>query len=284
MEKTRGGEKILFWFLPTGFILLLGVNVTQDIYDWAPEDIVAFLMIIAMISTMQSVAIMRETKKNAQKEEALRQIDAQLKTQKDRFAELVEYNRQVRVLRHDIRHHLLVLEGLLSEGNYKEAEQYLKKYGAAVGQAEGAPLCENYVADVIGRYYQTKAAALGAETDFVISLPRACGIADADLCVVLGNLLENAFNASSEAEGEKFIRVRVKDEGSDVLIAVDNSCGGKESPSGTGLGIPSVKAVARAYGGMAKFTQKGDRFEASVLLTKKPDVMEDSIEDITEIL
>lgn len=270
LEKARGGESVLLWLLPTGFILLLAVNVTQDIYAWVEEGIVSFLVVIAVLSTLQSAAVMRQSRKSAQKEETLRQVDAQLKMQQERFGELLEYNRQMRVLRHDMRHHLLALEGMLAEGRCQEAANYLKECGATVEPAEGAPLCENYVADVIARHYQAKAAALGVKTDFLLSLPQECGVADADLCVVLGNLLENAVNACGAAAGEPFIRVRIKAEGEEVLIAIDNSCGEKEPPGGAGLGIPSVKAVARAYGGMARLARKGDVFEASVLLTRTP--------------
>lgn len=56
-----------------------------------------------------------------------------------------------------------------------------------------------------------------------------------------------------------------------VLIDIGNTCGEKEPPGGLGLGIPSVKTVARAYGGMARLARKGDAFEASVLLTRKPE-------------
>lgn len=271
LEKARGGESVLLWLLPTGFILLLAVNATQNLYIWVEDNIVNFLVIIAILSTLQSVAIMRQSKKSAQREEALRQADAQLQTQRERFGELLEYNRQMRVLRHDMRHHLTALEGMLAEGRYQEAASYLKRYGAKAELTEGAPLCENYVADVIARHYQVKAAALGIQTDFLLSLPQTCGVADSDLCVVLGNLLENAVNACGAAAGEKFIRVRVKAEGEEVLIAIDNACGEKDPSGGAGLGIPSVKAVARAYGGMTQLARKGNMFEASVLLPKKPE-------------
>ena len=269
LEKARGGEYLLLWLLPTAFLILFAANFSQELYKWPKGSFYSFLVILGVLSTLQSAAIMRQAKKNAQKSEALRQVDAQLKTQRERFTELLEYNRQVRMLRHDMRHHLLVLEGMLAEGNYKEAQTYLKEYGVTVEPAEGAPICDNYVADVIARHYQAKATALGIKIELLIYLPQECGIADADLCVVLGNLLENAVKACSVQEQEAFIRMRVKTEGEEVLIAVDNSCGTKEVPSGAGLGIPSVKAVARVYGGMAQFTRKGNMFEASVLLPKK---------------
>lgn len=269
LERARGGESLLLWLLPTAFLVLLVANSSQDLYEWPAGSFYSFLIVLVVLSTLQSTAIMRQSKKSAQKEEELRQVDAQLKTQRERFGELLEYNRQVRILRHDMRHHLMVLEGMLTERRYHEAENYLKEYGAKVEPTEGALLCENYVTDVIARHYQAKAAAQGIKTDFLLSLPQACGVADADLCVVLGNLLENAVNACGGAAGDKFIRVRVKTEGEDVLIAIDNSCGEKETTSGMGLGIPSVKVIAHAYGGMARFVRKKDIFESSVLLTKK---------------
>ena len=49
----------------------------------------------------------------------------------------------------------------------------------------------------------------------------------ADICLILGNLLENAVEASQKADGKKYIKVRMKYDKNNLLIFVTNSYKGK---------------------------------------------------------
>ena len=51
-------------------------------------------------------------------------------------------------------------------------------------------LCKNHVADVILQHYAGMAQNHGIETEITVDLPEECGIADTDLCIIFGNLVE----------------------------------------------------------------------------------------------
>jgi sensor histidine kinase YesM len=104
-------------------------------------------------------------------------------------------------------------------------------------------------------------------------------VSDADLCIVFGNCVENAIEACQRAGGERFIRIKSIIIGDMLAVTIDNSFDGilnqnnntyqSRKHNGEGIGISSVKAVARKYGGDAKFESKANVFQASVILRVK---------------
>ena len=98
---------------------------------------------------------------------------------------------------------------------------------------------------------------------------------ESDLCVVVGNLMENAVEACERMpEGRRFIRVNSGLEHGILTLTVDNSFSGKirkqggaflsSKRPGEGTGISSVVAVAKKHGGNAWFEEKEVVFQASV--------------------
>ena len=100
-------------------------------------------------------------------------------------------------------------------------------------------------------------------------------ISDAHLCVILGNLLENAEEACRRmTEGEQWVRLRTKVHGELLFISMDNSCGGTVQPqdgrylsskrSGEGIGLRSVRSLAKAHGGSAEFSSGDNWFRSEI--------------------
>ena len=54
--------------------------------------------------------------------------------------------------------------------------------------------------DALAGHYDHEAHSLGVPVDWRLELPRQLAIPEADFCMMLGNLLENAFHASQKLE------------------------------------------------------------------------------------
>ena len=92
-------------------------------------------------------------------------------------------------------------------------------------------------------------------------LPDPLYPSDNDLCVILGNLLENAVEAVKKLPKEqRLIRFQMFYENSSLMIEVINRFDGPPPPVGehpvsakrkgrTGIGLDSVRAAARKYNG-----------------------------------
>ena len=93
---------------------------------------------------------------------------------------------------------------------------------------------------------------------------------------VYGNLLDNAIEACRKVpEGKRFIRLENKYQSGKLLLVITNSKTmeknenlktTKKDSYSHGRGILSVQRVADKYNGTAGFTDKGEVFEASVML------------------
>ena len=93
-------------------------------------------------------------------------------------------------------------------------------------------------------------------------------ITDAELCVIFGNLLENAVEACGRmSEGRKFIRLNSAVHLGTLTITMDNSFDGQvrqengkfrsSKRDDFGVGLSSIQEVARKCGGEARFEPDG---------------------------
>lgn len=266
----KGSNWKYLWILPTILILIMQVPsylvITEEVdIGWQITIVVTLLSAIVFVSLIQILSIMKTQQENHREKEILRMVTEQ----SNRYEEIAAHNKEVKILRHDMRHHLSTLDGMLRDKQYAQAEKYLNNYSSQYELTE-APLCDCYVVDIIARRYKVQAEKLGINIDFNLSLPSNIGVDEADICVVLGNLLENALKAcEAQTIGKKHISVSIKIEELELLILVENSSDTKDNiPKGDGLGIPSVYAISKKYSGAANFEHKNNIFSASVLLNR----------------
>lgn len=289
---VRDGDKASFWklcSLPLA-CALLNAFILEHVTVRTLESVqyVFFVVLLAVCSFLWYWIVIRmlyEAAENARNSERLVQMGFRLRYQTERFSEIAAHVDEMRILRHDMRHHLGVLSGFLSEGQPEKASEYLQEYARGLEDMIEPQLCTNSAVDIVARRYSALAKQMGVDAEFSIALPEEAGIASTDLCIVLGNLIENALNAlEKQKTGERLLRVSVRAEENHVLIAVDNSVEEGGSPQreagGSGLGIPSVQAIARKYSGMAGFECNGGMFEASVLLQKSDAFLEQELTDM----
>ena len=103
-------------------------------------------------------------------------------------------------------------------------------------------------------------------------------LTDAELCVIFGNLLENALEACGRmTEGRRFLRLSSDVHLGTLTITMDNSFDGQvKQENGRyrsskrddfGVGLRSILAVARRHGGDARFAPDGQVFRSSVYLS-----------------
>jgi sensor histidine kinase regulating citrate/malate metabolism len=171
---------------------------------------------------------------------------------------------------HDLRHHVAVIRGLVSSGKHDELMEYTSMYAGASSSLSSFTFCENYVADVILRHFAVLAEREGIHYQVDAVIPETLPIDNADLCTVISNILENAFEACAYVADEKEINVTVKQIKNNLTILVDNSFDGTPRTRGgvylsrkrhnrEGVGLASVRAIAEKYGGSAVFKPDNER-------------------------
>ncbi len=107
---------------------------------------------------------------------------------------------ETRRARHDLRHHLAVLNGFTQNRDYEKLEAYLKEYTQSVQQMSDLTLCNNAAINLILLYFSDLAE--NNDIDFQVSarISEDIPIPETDLTVLFGNLLENASDACMEQQ------------------------------------------------------------------------------------
>ena len=207
----------------------------------------------------------------------LQQENTVLSMENKRYSALRRHIEEVRALRHDFRHHLLVIDRYLDFGQIDEMRAYMGqlKENSERGYAS---YCGNSAVDAIAAHYAAQAAKRGAKIDWKLELAETLPIREADYCAILGNLLENALRAVSalpeERRNVKVISSMMSD--SMLGIAVDNPFDGKldfdknglprsEREKG-GIGLVSVSNIVHRYGGFMNIRTEGGVFSVDIMM------------------
>ena len=185
---------------------------------------------------------------------------------------------QTAVYQHDMRHHLNMIDGLLSAGNPAQAAEYIRCVRQDIEAITPRRYCENETVNLLCSSFSDKAANIGATLNINASLPRELSISDTELCSVLSNGLENALRAvSALPEGERSVSLYCGVKLNKLLIEIRNPCscdvrfsGGlpvsQHSGQGHGYGCRSIWQIARKNGGLCVFSAKGGSFLLQVML------------------
>ena len=232
---------------------------------------ISLLGIFLLLYEMYRVA--REFTRNARldRENQLLAIESR------RYMELQTYLDNTRRLRHDFRQHLHVIAGLTETGQLEELKSYLRQYESELSEHRPS-LCANAAVDALAGYYDHAAGQQSVPVEWKLALPRQLPMPEADLCTILGNLLENALHASQKLPPEqRRVQVMAQMLSPAMLgLVVENRYDGmlkkqqgilrSTKHEGTGIGLVSAETVVHKYNGNLHLETEEHLFRVNVLL------------------
>jgi len=226
---------------------------------------------------------MRQVSENVTLKENARMTERQLDSQREQYERLMENLQHEKTVRHDVRHHLAVMKGFGAACDLDNLNRYLDKLTDGLPVFENV-YCKNYAVSAIVNHHLSAAGSEYIRLDIKLDIPEKTGrVPGMDLCVVMGNMMENAVEACRRMEhGERFIRARTLIQGVYLTLVVENSFDGlwnekggvyfsrKSEKAGSapqeGIGLSSVKAVCEKHGGRAVFGPKGKVWYSSAMV------------------
>lgn len=282
-KEPSGFEWKFLWLIPATFYLIWYYEIYFDSSQSSlqislqPKNAL-FLLFINIGATLVYYVVTRlisEQEKNME----LQEKNHRLAMRELQYDSLTEKIAEARRAKHDVRHHIALMQELLGKEDYGELGKYLQEYSMSVPDDMPIAFCENSAANVVIAYFAQLAKNNGIDYSVSTDIPENIKIEKTDLSVLLGNLLENATDACTENGGGKII-IRASYEAHSLCFAVDNSFNGNAERtadgtfvstkhSGRGLGIESVKSIVEKYNGICKFETDEKMFYASVMINEK---------------
>ena len=185
---------------------------------------------------------------------------------------------QMRGWRHDYHNHIQVMKAHMALGRTEELNTYLSELDTDLTAVDTIIKSGNIMLDAILNSKLSLAAAKEITVNAKAAAPSNISISDVDLCVVVGNLLDNAIEACMKLEekSSRFIRVYIGIFKEQFYISVSNSTGSDVKKSGGryqttkngshGFGLLRVDRVVQKYGGYVNRQNEDGVFAAEIML------------------
>ena len=211
-----------------------------------------------------------------------------LSMQSSQYENLLNSLKETSRVRHDFQHHLAVLSNLIGTKKFEEAEQYMKDYL----DTQPAHMITRYVEspsiNALLSYTADSCREAGIHADFRLNVPDAeyDRVEDMDLCIILGNLLKNAYQScekivklggSGGSSAEPYIRLRAALSGPNCgVFSISNPYAGElrqrgsrflsTSHGGDAQGLESVRILVEKYHGDMKISTENGVFSVRFMI------------------
>ena len=205
----------------------------------------------------------------------LRLVEMQEEQARQHLEEVRSIHNEMRGYKHDFHHHLQALKGQLEAGQVDRAIAYLEQLDRSLQTVDTLLKTGNVTVDAILSAKLAQARAAGIAVTAEANLPPELSLTDLELSIVIGNLLDNAIEAAANADGDKYIFIKISAYHKMTVVHIENSCGKvkwkKRMPvsdkgKGRGIGLLNVKQSIDKYDGDLQLKQDGNRFVADLFL------------------
>ena len=194
------------------------------------------------------------------------------------YAEVENMYQQVRGWRHDYRNHIQVLKTYAKEGDLEAIQNYLDALDQDLSAVDMVIRTGNRMTDAILNSKISLAKSRNIPVIADAHVPVALKISEIDLCIIIGNLLDNAIEASLELpEDQRMIRIYMDIKNTQLYMSFTNltACGKQKKISGRfrttkgfehGFGLIRIDNIVERYHGYLNRNSEAGAFTTEILL------------------
>lgn len=286
-SESSGSEWRYLWLIPVIFYLIwyyvLYENPSHSSLETALQPKNTLFLFAINIGAFLIYYVIAQLILEQNKALELREMNHQLIMQAIQYKNLQEKITDARRAKHDVRHHIALIQKYLSEGKLDALHDYLDKYNKSLPTDSLVRFCENTAANAVLLHFAQQAKDNCINYFVKVNIPNDIFVLDTDISVIFGNLIENALESCrNESGNDRKILIRASLTGNSFCITVDNTFSGtlkytnddelvSTKHKGLGLGTQSVKNIAAHYNGICHFETKDGMFYASVMCCNKTD-------------
>lgn len=198
------------------------------------------------------------------------------KMEQEYSAKLDDKLNQLHSLRHDMKNHLIVIDGYASQHNDRKIHEYIHNISEDLSLTNTVDSGSHIVSALIAEK-EDKAKSQNIRCEINISTP-GINIDDFSITTIIGNLFDNAIKAAAECE-HGWIRFSITQTGSYMNIVIENSYSGNiienngeftstknDKVLPHGIGIKNVRKVVSNLNGHIDFSYASGYFSVKAEL------------------
>ncbi|MCR2044889.1 sensor histidine kinase [Anaerosalibacter massiliensis] len=195
------------------------------------------------------------------------------------YNEVENIYRQMRGWKHDYHNHIQTMKAYISLGKYEDIEEYLNDLDRDLTEIDTVLKTGNIMVDAILNSKLSIAINQNININAKAKVPENIQISEVDLCVIIGNLMDNAIEAAIKLENldDRFIRIYIREIKSQLYISITNSAKGKAKKvnmryistklgKNHGFGLKRVDRIVSKYDGFINRQSEEGVFATEIIL------------------
>lgn len=194
------------------------------------------------------------------------------------YQEVENMYHQIRGWRHDYRNHIQTMKVLVANGDMDGIKEYLDKLDTDLSKLDTAVKTGNAMADAILNSKISLARSKDIAVHVDAHIPVKLKMSELDLCCILGNLFDNAIEASlCLPEEQRMIRVYMDMKGTQLYISFTNFTSSKKLPKagsrfkttkgeGHGFGLVRIDNIIERLDGYLSRNSEDGAFTTEILI------------------
>ncbi len=194
------------------------------------------------------------------------------------YREVENMYRQIRGWRHDYRNHIQMMKVLAASGDMDALKVYLDELDTDLNTVDTVVKTGNPMADAILNSKISLARSRNIPTQVDAHIPVKLKMSELDLCCIIGNLFDNAMEASMALPEEKrLIRVYMDMKGTQLYISFTNFTAAKKlskvgkgfktsKGEGHGFGLVRIDDIVSRYDGYLSRNSEDGAFTTEILI------------------
>lgn len=232
-----------------------------------PEDfpLVAFANLTVVVNYMIVILTVLNQNKLEKKEIQVSTLETELDIShmllqqgERQYVTILDTYEQIRRMRHDLHHHLVMVDGLNEQGKPDQLRAYLRKLAASIPDVPIIHYCNSFEINLLLAHYWELCRQDRIQFSCVMNLGDIELLKPVHLCVFLGNALENALEACQKMAhtAERFIKIKGSNVNRAIVLDISNSYDGlvkldvhgnyistKTNDGQHGFGLRSMKQI-----------------------------------------
>lgn len=194
------------------------------------------------------------------------------------YQEVDNMYRQIRGWRHDYRNHIQTMKVLASNGDLDGIKAYLDELDTDLNTVDTVVKTGNAMADAILNSKISLAKSKNITVQVDAHIPVKLKMSELDLCCIIGNLFDNAIDASLELpEDQRLIRVYMDMKGTQLYISFTNFTASKKlnkagnlfrttKGDGHGFGLVRIDNIIERLDGYLSRNSEDGAFTTEILI------------------
>ncbi len=261
----------------TMLIMIYKIMYTVQVSQMSKYLIIIFSMMLILVDIIIYGMVLKLSKSNRE-EIRYKLMENQIEQQKKMLTSVLESNEKIRTLKHDIKNYLMTAIGLIDNKEYNKAKSYMLNL---IGQE----------IDTIETFVTTNSQTLSSLLNIKLDICNKnkidwnveitsdlTNISDVDISIIIGNLMDNAIEASQKVKNKPFIDIKIFDNKDYVNIIIRNKIDNsvlflnpnlfttKKDKNSHGIGLMSVKKILKKYNGMYKVYEENKMLVVNIMI------------------